>query len=331
MPFTNLLRVTGESWEKPWGDARVPEDVNGSVVEVGLKLASKQIGATLCRLPPGGRSGPLHSHHFEEELFYVVAGELTVRELPREGGDYVEFTLRAGELVVYTPGTGIAHQSWNRSDVEVRYLALSSEWREHEVASYPDAGKTLVRALGGVGFFGLDPDEQALSSAARAAAAARAVDPLAVDQRPARVQGRETMQERDLGGGVFGMPLAGAAGATKVFANRDRLTEGAVSSPLHHHTADEELLLVLDGHPTLRQRRGEAEERATLEPGDFVLWRASDGVAHQILAEQGPATVLVVGTSHPGDVIVFPERDEVYVAALGKKGRLVKSDGGSWE
>lgn len=327
--MTNLLRPTADSWEKPWGDAPVPADVNGSVVEVGLKLESKQIGATLCRLPPGGRSGPLHYHHFEEELFYVVSGELTVRELRRGGGAYVEYTLQAGELVVYPPGTGIAHQSWNRSDEDIRYLALSSERDPHEVAVYPDAGKTQVRAIG-MGVFGSDPNEQALLCAARAAADARAVERVEAAARPEWVQGRGTMHERDLGGGVFGMPLGRAGGATRVFVNHDRLTEGSTSSPLHHHTADEELLFVLDGSPVLRQRRDRAEERETLRPGDFVSWRAGDEVAHQVLAERGESTVLVVGTSHPGDVVVFPEQGQIYVAALGEKGRLVKSKEGSW-
>ena len=55
--------------------------------------------------------------------------------------------------------------------------------------------------------------------------------------------------ERDLGG-AFGRRLSALGGARRVFLNRDRLPPGTATSPLHWHSADEEIVLVLKGSPT---------------------------------------------------------------------------------
>ena len=59
-----------------------------------------------------------------------------------------------------------------------------------------------------------------------------------------------------------------------------------------------------------------------LEPGDVVHWPAG-GPAHQLRNESGEdASYLVFGTDLPWDVSEFPESGELYVAALGERGRL---------
>ena len=47
-------------------------------------------------------------------------------------------------------------------------------------------------------------------------------------------------------------PVGAQAGARELAANVYELAPGAVGSPLHVHHANEELLLVLDGTPSLR-------------------------------------------------------------------------------
>ncbi len=95
--------------------------------DVGLEaLPLDQIGARLEEIPPGAATMTLHYHQTEEEQFYVLSGELVVRELERDVADYLEFTLRAGDHVVYPGGTGLAHQFVNRSGAPARFLALSS-------------------------------------------------------------------------------------------------------------------------------------------------------------------------------------------------------------
>jgi uncharacterized cupin superfamily protein len=315
----NVFRPTEDDYSLPWGDRPIPPGYGGKVLALSERLRLTALGAGIGVLPPGKRPCPLHYHHFEEELFFVLEGEVTVRELAAQADRYTEYVLRPGELVAYPPGTGIAHQSHNRTDEDVRYLALSSGHAPGEVAAYPDSGKTALRGVG-IGVFGATAGPHI--AAANARARARETDFLGLADRPVHVQGPDRVPERVLGHGIHGRPLARLAGATEVFANVDRLDRGAVSGPLHWHTRDEELLLVLDGTPTLRQLREGVEECAQLQPGDWVVWHPADRVAHQLLAEEDPARVLVIGTDRADDVTVFEEEGRIFVRALGRSGTL---------
>lgn len=48
--------------------------------------------------------------------------------------------LDEGEVVVFPPGEGGAHQIVNKTDVTVRFLAFSTNG-EPDIVSYPDSGK----------------------------------------------------------------------------------------------------------------------------------------------------------------------------------------------
>ena len=203
----NVIRPATAAWTESWGDRPPPERYRGRWLEIGEPLGLKALGANLTVMPPGARACPLHHHRVEEEVFLVLDGELTVREVHADRPDVnVEYVLRAGELVVYPPGTGIAHHSWNRGEADVTYLSLSDERAMNEVCVYPDSGKVLVRGLRTVGVLG-DEAVEALVQAANAAAAARRTETLADDARPAWVAGPDTAPERALGDGQFGRPL----------------------------------------------------------------------------------------------------------------------------
>ena len=150
---------------------------------------------------------------------------------------------------------------------------------------------------------------------------------IADDDRPEHVASPRRMEERDLGD-LFGLPLSRAAGARTVFVCRDRVTPGGRTSPLHAHTGDEELVVVLAGNPTLRQLRGAVVKRVmdfeggqveetTLQPGDVARWRPGDAVAHQLVNESDvDAVLLTIGTHRPDDLCLFPSQGTVHVRAL---------------
>lgn len=319
----NVLRPTPADLEPAWGDRIPPGRFGGQALEVGQRLGLTRLGACLLTLPPGKAACPLHYHAMEEEAFYALDGPVTRRELGPGEDPYAEYLLQPGELAMYPPGTGLAHQSINRTDTPIRYLALSSAREPGEVCVYPDSGKTMVRGIG-VGVFGAPV--QATLAAAHAAAQNRPSRWTFPAQRPAHVQGPDRVPERDLGGGAFGRQLARAAGATQVFINVDRLTPGARSSPLHWHTQNEELVLVLAGHPVLRQVADGEESTVALQPGDFAAFRPGAAVGHQFLAQDDEVQLLVIGTDRLDDVTMFPERDQVHVRALGQTGTLHKTD-----
>lgn len=316
---SNVLRPSAADYTPSWADRPRPSQYDGRTLEVGALLQTTCLGVSVTVLEPGQLPCPLHAHWGEEELFMTLEGELTVRELAPDDDAYTEYTLAPRELVAYPPGTWLAHQSRNHGDAPVRYLALSSAHAPGEFAVYPDSGKTLIR---GVGIGVLDAEVGPHVSAANAASANRPSRLLAGSDRPAHCADTSRVPERDLGNGVFGRPLARAVGATQVFANLDRLTAGSRSSPLHWHTRDEELVLVLAGTPTLRQVHEGRETRFRLEPGDWVVWHPGDRIAHQLIADDGEASVLVVGTDAPDDVTVFPESDTLFVRALNRRTTL---------
>jgi mannose-6-phosphate isomerase-like protein (cupin superfamily) len=74
--------------------------------------------ATWSRFGPGRDGADLHVHHRHTDLFYVLAGELTMRLGP-EGE---EARVPAGRLVRVPPG--VVHGFRNGPEAEVRYLNL---------------------------------------------------------------------------------------------------------------------------------------------------------------------------------------------------------------
>jgi uncharacterized cupin superfamily protein len=86
---------------------------------------------------------------------------------------------------------------------------------------------------------------------------------------------------------------------------------GAVVSPLHFHHANEELLIVLSGSPTLRSAA--AVERK-LVPGEVVSFPVGPGGTHQVLNRSGqPSRVLICATSELPEVAEQVENDTVAV------------------
>ena len=87
------------------------------------------------------------------------------------------------------------------------------------------------------------------------------------------------------------------------------LQPGASTFPLHAHHANEELLIVLDGSPTLRTADG---ERALAE-GEAVLFRTGRTGAHRIDNRSDDAVrVLIVSTMIGPDVVEHLDSQKVY-------------------
>lgn len=106
-----------------------------------------RLGVSQTRLPPGRVAVPFHAHQREDEVFFVLSG----RGLLRYGESVRE--LRAGDCVSCPAGTGIAHQIGNPFDEDLVYLAIGMN-DPHEVCTYPDSGKVLVRSLRRIGTLG---------------------------------------------------------------------------------------------------------------------------------------------------------------------------------
>jgi len=91
-----------------------------------------QFGVNLCRLPPGAWSSQRHWHTNEDELIYVLAGEVV---LVTDDGEEV---FHAGDCAGFRAGDPNGHHFQNRSAAEVLLLEIGSRLPASDTARYPD-------------------------------------------------------------------------------------------------------------------------------------------------------------------------------------------------
>jgi uncharacterized cupin superfamily protein len=94
------------------------------------------------------------------------------------------------------------------------------------------------------------------------------------------------------------------AGARELAANVYELDPGAVGSPLHAHHANEELLLVLAGTPSLRGPDG----TQVLSAGAVVAFPRGEPGSHSLVnRSDAPVRYLVVSTTNRPDIVEYPD------------------------
>lgn len=103
-------------------------------------IGARQLGYNLTVLPPGKAQCPFHSHHGEEEMFFILEGEGELRF-----GTH-RYPLRAHDIIACpTGGPEVAHQIINTGTTTMRYLAVSNV-ADLDACEYPDSQKVLVVA-----------------------------------------------------------------------------------------------------------------------------------------------------------------------------------------
>jgi uncharacterized cupin superfamily protein len=98
---------------------------------LGDAFGLTQFGVNLTTLGPGCESALRHWHTHEDELIYVLSGELV---LVTDDGEQV---VRAGHVVGFPAGKSDAHHLVNRSAQPAQYLEVGSRI-EADDAHYPD-------------------------------------------------------------------------------------------------------------------------------------------------------------------------------------------------
>jgi uncharacterized cupin superfamily protein len=99
------------------------------------------------------------------------------------------------------------------------------------------------------------------------------------------------------------------AGAEKLGASLFELPPGASSFPLHVHHANEEMIVVLAGRPTLRGIDSERE----LRPGEVVACPTGDRGAHRIDNRSDEhCRFLIVSTMIAPEVNTYPDSGKVW-------------------
>ncbi|MGA8534398.1 MAG: cupin domain-containing protein [Candidatus Tumulicola sp.] len=137
-PAVNRINLDELTWE-PFDD--VGGLYRGEAGEIGLFIGARDLGYQAVHLPPGTRFCPLHAHDREEEVFFVVEGEPSIRTLRGT------LRLRAGDIMAFPVGDRGAHQLLNESDAPCTVILLGSDYVD-EVAYYPDSQKIGLRRRG---------------------------------------------------------------------------------------------------------------------------------------------------------------------------------------
>jgi uncharacterized cupin superfamily protein len=126
---------TNSGYPEPFRSRVLPREKRA----LGDALGLTRIGVNLTTLPPGKESSMRHFHTREDELVFVVEGEVVLR------ADEGEQILTAGKCAAFPAGSKNGHQLVNRSDRPARYLEISNRDPE-DTAEYPDVdlayGKT---------------------------------------------------------------------------------------------------------------------------------------------------------------------------------------------
>ena len=100
-------------------------------IRLGDAAGLAQFGVNLCTLPPGAWSSQRHWHTHEDELIYVVSGEVT---LVTDAGEEILF---AGDAAGFKAGQPDGHTFQNRSGKDAVLLEIGSRL-EDDVAFYSD-------------------------------------------------------------------------------------------------------------------------------------------------------------------------------------------------
>ena len=109
------------------------------------------------------------------------------------------------------------------------------------------------------------------------------------------------------------LQLGPLLGASRLGATLYEIPPGQQVCPYHYEYNNEEWLLVIEGHPTVRTPTGEHE----LRPGDVLAFAEGPSGAHTAANRtDGPVRVVMLSTKRTPKVAVYPDSDKLAVWQL---------------
>ena len=121
--------------EESQGQASGQPDQVHWISEVG---GLTQFGSYLEILQPGSCSSIKHWHSAEDEMVYVIAGQVTLVE-----GD-AETLLNPGDAATFRAGVALGHCLWNRSALPTTCLVVGTRAQVDQI-TYPDHDRVCLR------------------------------------------------------------------------------------------------------------------------------------------------------------------------------------------
>jgi uncharacterized cupin superfamily protein len=284
---------------------------------LGERAGSRTVGARRIEIAAGGWSTPAHEHGREEEIFYVRSG----RGISWVNGETAE--IGAGDCIVYLPRRG-AHTLHALEPLDV----LAFGQREHdESPRYPRLGFSLVgnrwaqSAPGSV-------DGVPVQFLAESELGAPEL-PAEPGERPRTIANLAEVDPKSFAHGRVGRTrrdLAAAAGSRATGLQHVEVEAGKESVPLHCHSLEEEIFIMLAGDGVLVLEGEDGARETPLREGSVVARPAGTGVAHMFRAGDHGLTYLAYGTRHPGDICYYPRSNKIAFRGVGVIARLEQLD-----
>jgi len=133
---THMPIITSDTVQKDSGDG-IDDPCGPYAAELYSDTGGlTQFGAFVEILPPGSRSSVKHWHKEEDEMVYMLAGEVLLHE-----GDSIT-PLQVGQAATFKAGVAAGHCIENASSAEARYLVIGTR-SSGDVVTYPDNDRVL--------------------------------------------------------------------------------------------------------------------------------------------------------------------------------------------
>lgn len=136
---SEVVPRTGSGLPEPYKSRVLPREKRA----LGDVFGLTKIGVNLTTLPPGRVTSMRHWHSHEDELVYVIEGELVL--ITDEG----ETVLRAGMCAGFRAGVTVGHHFMNRTKSQVRFLEISNRDKADDI-EYTETGVDLAYRGGAI-------------------------------------------------------------------------------------------------------------------------------------------------------------------------------------
>jgi uncharacterized cupin superfamily protein len=298
-------------WDDVEGEARLRAHLGGTWFDLGHAAGTVTAGVKRVRLPSGSWSTPAHVHGRNEEIVYVLAGS----GLSWQDGDNYE--VGAGDCLVHRVADAAHTLLGGEEGLDVLVFG-TRHW---------DEAPTLPRAQSvwlGEGWVVLAGEED--HPWTRDAAAGPPELPEQPSPRPASIVNVDDVEtfwdDNPRGFGGAWRNLGDAAGSVRTGLKHQWIEPGNVNCPLHCHSAEEEIFVLLQGDgvlelvptPTGWQQE---EQHIPVRAGHVVSRPAGTRLAHAFRAGDAGLTLLAYGTRDVRDVAYYPRSNKLYFRGAG--------------
>jgi uncharacterized cupin superfamily protein len=300
-------------WDEVGGTRTAAGPIASRSQDLGTAAGSRDVGLRRFWIEPDGWLTPVHRHGAEEEIFVLVEGS------GRSWQDGKTWEVGAGDVLLHRRreeahtlvagpgglsglvfGTRIWTEAIELPRAEVAWLRPA--WVEVGKGKHPFERERKAGPL-----LALEDPPQTV--------------------RPERIARLEDVpvERREHGSHGFAERKIGRALGSVTCGLREHVIDpGLRGAPLHCHSAEEEVFLVLAGEGALEL----GEERTPVRAGHAVSRLPATGVGHAFVAGPGgPLRLLAFGTREPNDLCLYPRSNKVAFRGLGITTRIEGSLG----